>query len=52
MWFKSAYGVTFMNNPLVFSKSTMQALALTLLLVFASGCQEQAASVANTNANA
>jgi glutaminyl-peptide cyclotransferase len=41
-----------MNNPLVFSKTTMQALALTLCLVFASGCQEQAASVANTNANA
>jgi glutaminyl-peptide cyclotransferase len=32
-----------------FSKSTIQTLALVVLLVFVSGCQEQAASVANTN---
>jgi glutaminyl-peptide cyclotransferase len=38
-----------MINQFVFSKTTMQTLALALLLVFASGCQEQAASVANTN---
>jgi glutaminyl-peptide cyclotransferase len=32
-----------------FSNTTVQGLALVVLLVFVSGCQEQAASVVNTN---
>lgn len=38
-----------MIHHFTLSKTTRQTLALALLLLFASGCQEQAASVANTN---
>jgi Zn-dependent M28 family amino/carboxypeptidase len=38
-----------MIQQFFFSKTTMQTFALACLLVFASGCQEQAASIANAN---
>ncbi len=38
-----------MIQHLRFTKTTLQTLALAVLLMFASGCQEPAASVANTN---
>src|ERR1051325_692970 len=38
-----------MTNPIVSRKTAMRTFALALLLAFASGCQEPAASSANTN---